>query len=553
MTLFRPREVRELALVTVGFAALTVALTAPLAFRLGAVSYRIGNGDGQFSIWNTAWVARALVLHPTRVFDANIFYPHTGTLAYSEANLGSGALALPVYWATGNAFAAHGFVVLLSFLASAVGMYYLVRYLTEDRLAAACGGIVFGFCPHVFSHLLHIQLLWIAGLPWTLLAFHRLVDRPAMGRGAVLGLAMSATLYLCAYYAVFLVLVIGLFTIIVTITRGYWTSGRFWTAIATATVVSVISALPLLVPYIGFQRATGFVRPLGASDGFSADWQAYLASAAYAHAWLLPWLGRWNEVLFPGFIAVAFAMPGVLWGVRAAGRMREAVAMYAIAGGLAVWASLGPSAGLYRMLYATVPAFTLMRAPSRFGVLVILSVALLASIGVALARQRWRGLGASPAAAIALMLGLVAEHIVPLEFQPVPSPHPAYVTLASLPEGAVLEVPVYSERAQFIRAKYMLASTIHWKPIVNAYSDYIPSDFEARMEILGSFPSHEALRSLQRDQVRYAVVHLDDFGPLRADVEQRLRAFAPHLTVRYEDGDTRVYELAGTPSADTHP
>src|ERR1700754_1593008 len=129
MTASRRAELREFALVLLGFAALTAFFTFPLSFNLGSLAYRIDNGDGQFSIWNVAWVARTLVLDPLHVFDANIFYPHRLTLAYSEANLGSGALAIPVYWATGNPYAAHAFVVLLSFLASAIATYYLVRYI----------------------------------------------------------------------------------------------------------------------------------------------------------------------------------------------------------------------------------------------------------------------------------------------------------------------------------------------------------------------------------------------------------------------------------------
>ena len=31
-----------------------------------------------------AWVARTLVVDPINVYDANIFYPHRGTLAYSS-------------------------------------------------------------------------------------------------------------------------------------------------------------------------------------------------------------------------------------------------------------------------------------------------------------------------------------------------------------------------------------------------------------------------------------------------------------------------------------
>src|SRR5262245_11245122 len=65
----------EMVLVALGFSSLTAILTYPLAFRLGSIG-RVDNGDGQFSIWNVAWVARALVLDPLHVFDANIFYPH---------------------------------------------------------------------------------------------------------------------------------------------------------------------------------------------------------------------------------------------------------------------------------------------------------------------------------------------------------------------------------------------------------------------------------------------------------------------------------------------
>src|SRR5580765_8321475 len=127
---------RELAVVVLGFAALTVLLTWPLALHLGTIG-RADNGDGRISIWNVAWVARTLVVDPMHVFDANIFYPHRWTLAYSESNLGAGLLAIPVYWATANPYAAHNSVFLLSFVLSAVGTYYLVRYLTADRRAAA--------------------------------------------------------------------------------------------------------------------------------------------------------------------------------------------------------------------------------------------------------------------------------------------------------------------------------------------------------------------------------------------------------------------------------
>ena len=199
---------RELALVLLGFGVLTVALTSPLAFHLGTVG-RVDNGDGQLSIWNVAWVARTLVVDPRHVFDANIFYPHRWTLAYSETNLGAGALAIPVYWATGNPYAAHNFVVLLSFVLSGAGTYYLVRYLVNDRWAATIAAICFACCPYMFGHMPHIQLLMSAGLPLGQLAFHRVADRPSGRRGAVLGLTMATQALFCGYYAVFVMLMVG--------------------------------------------------------------------------------------------------------------------------------------------------------------------------------------------------------------------------------------------------------------------------------------------------------------------------------------------------------
>ena len=523
-----------------GFAALTALLTFPLAFHLGSLAYRIDNGDGQFSIWNVAWVARALVLDPLHVFDANIFYPHRMTLAYSEANLGSGALAIPVYWATRNPYAAHAFVVLLSFLTSAVGTYYLVRYLVGSRTAAIVAAIGFGFCPHVFSHLLHIQLLWTAGLPISLLAFHRLVDRPTTGRGAALGLAMSAQLYLCAYYAVFLVLIVGGFVLFSAGSRRLWMDRRYWTAVTVAAAGrrrDGVAAAPALRRLPAQHRIRPAARRLGPSTrptGRRTSPRRPTRTAGCCR-----YLGHWNEVLFPGFIIAIFALVGIGVGVRAGGRVREATVMYG--GHAARWRCGRRSARRPACTGCSTPAFpafSMMRAPSRFGVVVLLALC-----GAGRGRDR---VAAAPASvmpersALALILLAVAEHAVPLEFQPVPPAEPAYRALAALPPGALIEMPVFSRRAQFFRARYMLASTIHWMPLVNAYSDYIPPDFEAHADALGGFPSRDSFARLKEYGVRYAMFHLDLYGGMKDALEVQLKEFAPYLAERYSDETMRL-------------
>jgi len=256
--------------VVLAGAMLTAVFTYPIAFKLAHVG-RVDNGDGQFSIWNVAWVARALAVDPRHVFDANIFYPHRGTLAYSESNLGAGLLAMPVYWATRNPYAAHNSAVLLSFLLAFTGAYSLVRYLTGDWRAAAMSAIWFAFCPFVFARTAHIQLLMTAGLPWAMLMCHRVAVRPTIARGATLGAVMAAEALCCGYYGIFLILMVGFAVMVFAATRRLWTDQRYWAAVATAAAVSIVLVAPAFAPYLALQRDGGFHRTVGQAVRYSAN------------------------------------------------------------------------------------------------------------------------------------------------------------------------------------------------------------------------------------------------------------------------------------------
>jgi hypothetical protein len=545
-----PATRREFLSISLFFVLLTGLLLYPLSMHPASLG-RVDNNDGQFSIWNVAWVARTLVVDPLGVLDANIFYPHKWTLAYSEMNLGAGLLAVPFYWATRNPYAAHNVVLLLSFVMSGVGTYLLARYLIGDRRAAAVAAVSFAFTPHLFGHLPHIQLLMTSFIPVSLLALHRLADDPTPQRGVALGLALAVQALLCAYYVVFLALIVSFAVLFLAAWRRSWRQLRYWTAVATAAGVAAAIVVPLFIPYLVLQQQTGFVRPLEAAERYSANLGAYLASGSAAHRWMLPhverWLGRWNEVLFPGFTALAFGVSGLVAGWRAGGRTRETTALYACIGGLAFWASFGPKGGLYSVLYEAVPAFAFMRAPSRFGLAVAFALSLLAAVGIArllAGSTRPRLVGGL------LILAAAFEGYVPMRtgvFHPVPRLSGAYRMLATLPDGAVLELPVYSSGLRFLRTQYMLASTAHWKPLVNAYSDMIPADFQAAVPILAELPTAASLRFLRDNNIRYAVFHIDQYGKARDDLVARLIEFDPHLRRLYADSETLLFEIVSAP------
>jgi hypothetical protein len=536
-------RLRELALVVLVAAALTVAMTYPVAFEMGRVG-RVDNGDGQISIWNVAWVARTLVVDPLHVFDANIFYPHRGTLAYSDNNLGAGALAIPVYWATHNPYAAHNFVLLLSFVLSASGMYYLVRHLTGDRGAAAVSAISFAFCPYVFAHTAHIQLLLTAGLPYSLLAFQSMADRPTPGRGALLGVAMAAQAMCCGYYGVFVMLMVGWAILVVATTRRLWGSRAYWTAIGVAAVCSIVLVAPAFAPYVGLQKVEGFTRQLDQARQYSSNWSDYFASSAYSHAWLLGHLPPWVEVAFPGAVAGIFGVAGA-W----VSRRRERGEQVILYGGLALmacWASFGPPAMLYSALYKAVPVFSLLRAPARFGLIVVFGLSVLAGLAVS---RFARASGHPAAAAAALAVVALAELREPNVMRAVAPVAPVYRLLATLPRAPVIELPFYyPEVGLYQHSKYMLASTAHWMPLVNGYSDYIPPDFLEHVMTLAPFPSPPALRILEPMHVRYAVFHLDGYNESnRHDILTRLDELAQYFRPLYMDETTRLYEIVGFP------
>ncbi len=547
----RRSGIKEGAAVTLLAIVLVGYFTFPLVLRPGSLG-RTDSGDGQFSIWNVAWVARALITPGQRLFDANIFHPRRGTLAYSEANLGAGLLAVPGYALTRNPYVAHNTAFLLGLVLSVIGMYYLARRLSGSRPGAVVAAIVFSFCPYLFAHTAHIQLLMIGPLPFVFLALHAWVDAPTPRRAVVLGLTIGAQALFCAYYGILAGLLAGFCVVFYSVSRGQWRRPGWWGSAALAAAVSIVLVLPFFLPYVTLQRDTGFGRTLDEARLYAADWRAYFASNAWLHTWMLPYLGKWKEVLFPGVTALTCGVIGAVAGLRRGGQLRETTAVYLCLGVLAIWSSFGPAAGLYSLLYHTIPVFSLLRAPARFGVAVSFALAILSAIGVAallrgLARGRRRVVGAVVIAAAVLDLSMT------MPFRPVPPVPEAYRVLAASRPGSVVELPFFYHTHDFYRhSRYMLGSTFHWLPLINGYSDYIPTDFMESAFPLASFPNPEGFALLRARRARYAVFHLALYDSTnRAALRRRLEAYREFLRPLVQEEDVWLFEIVRWP--DVHP
>ena len=552
----RFRGSRELVLVVLGAVLLACLMTYPLIVGFDHVG-RVDNNDGRWSIWVVSWVAHALTTDPAQLFRANIFYPHQDALAYSEANIAAGVVGVPVWLLTKNPYATHNFVLLVSFVVSFAGAYYLCRYLTGSRQAAMAAGVLFAFCPFVFVRFAHIQLLLVGGLPFCMLAFHRLVDRTTVGRAVALGAILWLQGLACAYYGIFGGMAVGISSIVIAITRGRWREWRYWAAIGGAAVVSIALTAPFFLPYITLQRETGFARTLEGAQTYSANWAAWTASGAWAHRWALD--PSRSEVLFPGAVALVLGLAGAFvgWQLTTAAAQRAAttetrldrgvVLSYIITGLVSFWITFGPKAGLYSVLYATVPVFSFLRAPGRTGIVVTLCLTVLASIAIARLLERRRHAGWMAAG---LMIVAVADLVqAPIGLREAPPTPSAYQELARLPVAPVAVFPYWANNLNYHgHAEYMLASTAHWQPLINGYSDHIPQDFRDNSLILRGFPTLESFAVLERLGARYVVFHLGRYaGPSHEEVLGKIEAFANYLRPIDKTGDVWLFEIVGWP------
>ena len=546
---------RSVALACFGALAVTAAFTWPLVLgfdRLG----RTAPGDGPYAIWNVAWVSHALTNDPRHLLDANIFHPHSKTLTYSEINFVGGLVAVPGWLATKNPYVAHNIALFFAFSSSAFGAWLLARKLTGHDGAAFVAGVLYACCPYFFAHTPHIQLLMGGGIPMAMLLMYRIAETPSLSRGIALGVALALQALACAYYGIFAGLMVGYAAMFFAMTRRRLRDGSYWTAVAVGAGVSILLVLPFFLPFIQLQQE-GFRRQLQDSVMYSANLTSYLASGARSHRWLLAAIRDWPrfvEVLFPGMLALVLAPLGAAAMLRRITEQpanrpnpRETLWLFGSIGVLAVWASFGPAAGLYTVFYYTIPPFSFLRAPSRFGPVIMLSIAVFAAFGARAVIERLRR-GRVIAVATLLVLAFADLNQVPFHWERAPSVPRPYAMLAQLPPGPVAEFPFYGERIAFhLHTRYMLFSTFHWFPLVNGYSDHIPADFREAAVVLDSFPSDQGFNVLKRRRVRYVGMHWDLFGSRRAEIEDRLRPYAQHLRVLSADQAMTLYEVVSYP------
>jgi hypothetical protein len=308
----------------------------------------------------------------------------------------------------------------------------------------------------------------------------------------------------------------------------------------------------------------------GGNSALSWSWARNDGSPAAVPMWAL----SQHETDYPTVIGarVAAASVAILavvvvfaagWFVRAAFERRHrdvvrrwaealrqnATAFYLALTILTAGFALGPPYGLWQYVY-WLPGFTFIRAHSRFMIVALLGIALLAGIGFDRITSTW---SSRRRAVFATIIGifLIAEYAaMPMGVEQARIEIPAIdrwldsrpkpFVIAEVPLRNFGNLPMFEAR----EVEYMIHSTAHWQKTVHGYSGWRAAFHWELFSELQNFPDDRSIASLSDLGVTYVVVHTDLYPTgLWPKVEERLEQFSARLHLEHVEGAGRVYTV----------
>lgn len=514
--------------------AMGVATAMILRQQLLAITSVPDLGDPLFSMWRLSWVAHQLPRDPWHLFDANIYYPATRTLAYSDAMLVPGLIAAPALWLGVPVLIVYTTLILATFVAAGLAMFALAHAMTQHVGAALVAALAFAFDPFRFSHYSHLELQFTCWMPLALLALFRTLSAARWRDGAALGIFVSlqalSSLYYGAYLSVSLVVVAAGW-----IWSLGWPTRRAWGSLGIGVLIAGAVAALVTIPYRA-NRSTVGERNQNEIRSYSASPRHYLtASRRNVQYGMALYQRQGAELeLFPG------TMPVVIGAAALVPPLGPLVLPTAMGLAASVDASLGLHGTVYTWLNA-LPPFRGFRVPARFRAVAGLYLALLAGMGVGrLARSigsAWLRRAAVWALAIAVLVDLRPS----LELEPLSTHAPDIY--ASAPDRAVLaDLPMSRDGDSM----YGYFSTFHRHPIINGASGFEPVWYASLGSAARNFPADAALDTFSKLGTSYFVLHERYYRnafprvAAAAQAQPRLEFVA---TSTWEGAECRLYRL----------
>ena len=520
---------------------LTISHTWPYARAPHRYS-RVDNADYLLNAWAISWVAHQSVTDPLHLFDGNIFWPERRTLAYSEAMIVQGLMAVPIRLLGGNPVLAFNGVMLAGFALTAFAFGLLAYRWTGSWSAALLTASAAGFNSHLFTRMAHMQAMHVEFIALALFGLDQVFTRARVRDAVTLGVGFAlqglTSVYLLTFTTWALIFAGG--ARLCTVDRHRRGRALALTGLAAALALLVLGFY--LYSYYRTYLEQGFSRSTADNVGLAGSYTDYLSSVSWVHYWWSrPFVDVSRSINFPGVSVLALAAVAVFPGRGGPAARQLMCATGAV--GCAIVAVLPRLPG-YERIHHLMPLFWAVRVQAHIGQIVLLFLALLAGFGLARIEQAWggrRGWLAVAVAAVALVNAEACRAPLPYRtFAGIPS---VYDALASAQHAVVVELPAYDRRAWAGNAPYMFNSTSHWKPLVNGYSGFMPASYARLRAALEGFPGQQALETMHHQAITHAVVHeaafIGMYGQARFDDIGKVRS----LQEVAREGDIHIYRL----------
>jgi len=388
-----------------------------------------------------------------------------------------------------------------SFVLSGIGTYALAKFLTQNKFASFFSGTVYAFSPfrtaHGLGHLVILQTQWF---PFFVLFLIRTVREPSRRNPLIAAAFLALTLFASSYYYVaYEAIISGLFVAFALQKRKHFRA--LLSNLALFGVISIVLLSPWT--YFVWSRTAGdpaLSPPLWEVNLYSADiltfvipsfmnplWKS-LVSSTYSRFTANPI----EQTQFLGYTVMVLAIYAIL-----SERKNESVRQFTVLAILSGLLALGTTLHIlgnwrftelefsiplpYLFLYSSFSPARFMRVPSRFGIVVMLAVAILAAFALRkILGSKWLTVR-RPSLKKALAALLLA--VVFVEFLAVPYPSlklnvPIFYSDLAQYQGdfAILEVPMSTpEEVQL----YLWYQTIHQKRIVGGAIARVPPEYVA--------------------------------------------------------------------------
>jgi hypothetical protein len=506
---FRPlvvwirRDVMAIVLfIALGLLILGPILGSPRTLVIGT------SGDIYQHAYMTGWVAQALLLGIPPFLDPRLNFPAALYLTATDVPFLNLVAVAPATWGFGPTFG-YNLMVLLAHVLSGYLMYLWVRNLTGSRVGGIVAGVIFLLAPYrILRSTGHSTLMstYVLVLFFWALEHVLSVTQPKARQLVLLGFATFAVGLTSQYYLVICLITGAVYTLLRRLRMPWWLireAGPMVLSIGCATLISSI-------PYFMAIGAGVYAHYDVQEDirRWSLDPLNFITPAALHPLWgnffqqVHPVGNVAEQTTYLGVIALALAAVGLAlrswrdFPVWTWAGVALVAAIFAIGTDLHLnGKAINETRPLWLPAYylANLPLMNLVRVWSRFGVVTLLFVTVLAGLGAAALAMRSR----RPA-----LVGTVLVALVCIDFLPgtlptmTVAPRPIDHWLANQPgDFAVAYLPPGEVVANY---QNMYGSLFHGKhlPAFNHPEHRSPEylDFQRRAH---RFPDRDALNALR--------------------------------------------------------